>query len=73
MDGLGGQYAKRSKSEKKQMPHVESKKYNKLLSITEEKQTHRNREQASDYHWGEGRGKGKYRVWSSKYKLLCIK
>ena len=38
--------------------HVESKKCNKLVNITEKKQTHRYREQTRGYHWGEGRGRG---------------
>ena len=40
---------------------MESKKYNKLANITKKKQTHRYREQASGYQWGEARGKGQYR------------
>ena len=43
MDGLGGHYTKRNKSEKDKycmISHVESKKYNKLVTITK-KQTHR--------------------------------
>ena len=37
---------------------MESKKYNKLVNITEKKQTHRYKEQTSSYQWGEGRGRG---------------
>ena len=33
-----------------------SKKYNKIVHITEKTQTHRYREQTSGYQWGEGRG-----------------
>ena len=40
---------------------MESKKYKKLMNVTKKKQTHRYREQASGYQWGEGRGKGQYR------------
>ena len=40
--------------------YVESKKYNKLVNITEKKQIHRYREQTSVYQWGEGSG-GQYR------------
>ena len=36
----------------------ESKKYNKLVSITKTKQTHRYREQTRGYQWGEGKGEG---------------
>ena len=38
--------------------YAESKKYNKLVNITKKKQTHRYREQASGYQWGEGKGEG---------------
>ena len=45
MDGLGGHYAKWSKSEKEKYPlYVESKKYFKLVNITKKKQTHKYRE-----------------------------
>ena len=37
--------------------HVESKKYSKLVNITE-KQAHRYREQTSGYQWGKGQLKG---------------
>ena len=37
------------------------KKYNKLVNITTKWQTHRSKEQASGYQWGEKRGKRKYR------------
>ena len=40
---------------------MESKKYNKLVIVTEKKQTHRYREQTSGYQWGKGRGEGEYR------------
>ena len=33
---------------------MEYKKYNKLVNITEKKQTRRYREQTSDYPWGRG-------------------
>ena len=35
--------------------YVESTDDNKLVNITEKKQTHRYREQTSGYQWGEGR------------------
>ena len=35
--------------------YVEPRKYNKLVNKTEKQQTHRYREQTSDYQWGEGR------------------
>ena len=41
--------------------YAESTKYNKLVTITKKKQTHRYREQTSGYQWGEGRGEGQYR------------
>ena len=41
--------------------HVEFKKYNKLVTIIEKRQTHRYGEQTSGYHWGEGRGVGQER------------
>ena len=41
---------------------AESKKYNKLVNITEKKETHRYREQTSGYQWGEGSGRGKIGV-----------
>ena len=40
---------------------MESKNYNKLVSITKKKQTHKYREQTSGYQRGEGRGEGQYR------------
>ena len=40
---------------------MESKKYNKLVTITKKKQTHRYREQTTDCQWGEGSGEGQYR------------
>ena len=36
--------------------YVKSKKKTKQMYITQQKQTHKNREQASSYHWGEERG-----------------
>ena len=40
---------------------MESKKYNKLVNITNKKQTHRYKEQTSGYQWsGE---EGQYRGW----------
>ena len=36
--------------------YVEPKKYNKLVNITKQKQTHRFWEQISGYQWGCGRG-----------------
>ena len=38
--------------------YVKSKKYNKLVNITEKKQTDRYKEQTSGYQWGEERGDG---------------
>ena len=37
------------------------KKYNKLMTITKQKRTHRYREQTSGYQWGEGREEGQYK------------
>ena len=37
---------------------MESKKYNKLVNITKNKQTHRYREQTRSYQWGKGRVRG---------------
>ena len=45
---------------------MESKKYNKLVSITKKKQTHRYREQTSGYQRREGGGEGEYRGWGLK-------
>ena len=46
---------------------MESKKYNKLVNITKNKQTHRYREQTSGYQWGVlpvGSGtRGLYSSW----------
>ena len=39
--------------------YVESKKYNKQMNITKQKQTHRYREQTSGYQWGKGQDKGR--------------
>ena len=36
--------------------NMESKKYIKLVNKTENKQTHRYREQTSGHQWGKGRG-----------------
>ena len=41
--------------------YVESKKYNKLVTIITKKQTHRHREQTSGHQWGEGRCEGQDR------------
>ena len=38
--------------------YLESKKYNKLVNITDKKQTQRYREQTSSCQWGEGRAEG---------------
>ena len=38
--------------------YVESKNESKLVNITQEIQTHRYREQASGYQWGEGKDEG---------------
>ena len=40
---------------------MESKKYNKLVTITKKKQTYRYREQAIGYQWQERRGEEQYR------------
>ena len=65
MDVLGGHYAKWNKSDRERQIlyhlYVESKKYDKLVSLTEKKQTHRYREQMRGYQCGEGRGEGKYK------------
>ena len=45
---------------------MESKKHNKLVNITKNKQIHR--EKTSDYHWGERNGRD-----NRGYKLLYIK
>ena len=45
---------------------VESKKYNKLVNIRKKKQTHKYRDQASGYQWGEGKGEGQYRNRGSR-------
>ena len=36
--------------------YVESKKWNKWMNITKQKQTYRYRKQTSVYQWSEGRG-----------------
>ena len=36
---------------------MESKKFNTILYITENKQIHRYRKQMSGYQWGQGRGR----------------
>ena len=41
--------------------YVESKKYNKVVNIAKQKQTHSYREQTSGYQWGEGRTEGQDR------------
>ena len=40
---------------------MESKKYNKLVNVTKQKQTHRYREQTSGYQWEDGREEGQDR------------
>ena len=40
---------------------MESKKYIQLVNLTKKKPTHRYREQASGYQWGERRGEGQDR------------
>ena len=53
---------------------MESKKYNKMVSITKMQQTHRYREQTSGYQWGEGREKASIEVGSTEItKSLFIK
>ena len=64
MDRLGGYYAKGNKSDRERhilydITYMWNLK-NKLVSITKRKQTHRYREQTSDYQRGEGRGEGRY-------------
>ena len=44
-----------------EISQIEKDKYNKLVTITKKKQTHRYREQISGYLWGEGWGEGQYR------------
>ena len=41
------------------------------MNITEEKHSHRYRDQTSGYQWGEGRGEGQYR--SRGYRPVCNK
>ena len=59
--------------------YVESKKYNKLVNITKQKQTHSYREQTSGYQWGElkeeeqYRGRRKKRVIMVLYEIICVK
>ena len=51
---------------------MESKKYNKLVNIIKNTQTHRYREQTSGYPQGEGRGNmevGKWEVQTIMYKI----
>ena len=46
------------------------KKYNELVRIIKKKQTHRHREQSSDYQWGEGSsGVGNWEAQSITYKI----
>ena len=40
---------------------MEPKKYNRLVNLTQKKQTHRQREQISGYQWGEGEEEEKYK------------
>ena len=40
---------------------MESKKYNKVVSITKKEQIHRYRKQVSGYQWGKAKKEGKYR------------
>ena len=44
---------------------MESKKQDKQMNITKSKQTHRYREQTSDYQWGEWSGK-----WQERGRTL---
>ena len=59
MDGLGEPSIKWGKTVKdKYITYIWNvKKYNKLENIAKKKQTHRWREEASSYQWGEGRGR----------------
>ena len=57
---------------------MESKTYNKLVSKTKKKQTHRYGEQSSDYQWEEGRGRGNIgvgdkRVIMGLHEIMCMK
>ena len=47
---------------------MESKNYNKRVSITKKK-THRYREQTSGYQWGGGRGN----MQGGRHKLLGVR
>ena len=64
MGGLGGYYAWRNKSARERQILYgviymwNLKKENRLVNITEKKQTHRYREQTSGHQLGEGSGKG---------------
>ena len=60
-DGLGGHDAKWNKSKRKTNTvwshlYVESKKHNKLVTVTKEKQTYRHRELNNSDQWGGGGG-----------------
>ena len=65
MDRLGGHYANEVSQTKTNTAwyhlYVEPKKYNKLVTVTKKKQTHRYRQQTGSHQWREGRGEGKYR------------
>lgn len=50
---------------------VETKKCNKIVNITQKKQTCRYREQRSGYWWGEGIGEGPSRGVGVKYNTGC--
>ena len=68
MDGLGGTLSEMCQTEKDQYPkyyhlYVESEKYNKLVNITKQKQTHRYRKQTSGCQGGERSGEGQDGVW----------
>ena len=64
MDGLEGYYAKWNKSENNIMHDITYiwKLKKKSSKYSKKKQTHRYREQASGYQWGEGWGRGKRQV-----------
>ena len=51
---------------------MESERYDKLVNIIEEKQTHRYRQQTSDYLYGTQRG-AIYGWGSRKYELLGVR
>ena len=65
----------RKQTEKNKYCHlyVESKRYNKLMNITQRKQTHRCKNQTNGYQWREGGGRALRRERVRRFKLLRIK